>query len=94
MRNVLRVLKRDIVRLVKVPPALVVIGALLVLPSLYTWYNVRGFWDPYVMTGELSVCVVDGAIGAPPWPPRSRKRAAPLLRRLCGNLRRRLSSMI
>ncbi len=64
MRNVLRVLKRDIVRLVKVPPALVVIGALLVLPSLYTWYNVRGFWDPYENTGDLSVCVVDEDIGA------------------------------
>ena len=37
MKNVFRVLKRDILRLLKVPPAVVVILALLVLPSLYTW---------------------------------------------------------
>ena len=32
--------------------------ALLVLPSVYTWYNVVGFWDPYNNTGALRVCVV------------------------------------
>ena len=64
MGNVLRVLKRDILRLAKVPPALVVVVALLVLPSLYTWYNVLGFWDPYENTGDLRVCVVDQDIGA------------------------------
>ena len=52
MKNVFRVLKRDILRLLKVPPAMVVILALLVLPSLYTWYNVLGFWDPY----EIYTC--------------------------------------
>ena len=26
--------------------ALVVVIALLVLPSVYTWYNVVGFWNP------------------------------------------------
>ena len=30
--------------------------ALLVLPSVYTWYNVVGFWDPYNNTGALRVC--------------------------------------
>ncbi|WP_165062962.1 YhgE/Pip domain-containing protein [Adlercreutzia sp. ZJ154] len=64
MGNVFRVLKRDILRLLKVPPAMVVIIALLVLPSLYTWYNVRGFWDPYENTGDLRVCVVNEDAGA------------------------------
>ena len=64
MKNVFRVLKRDILRLVKVPPAMVVIIALLVLPSLYTWYNVLGFWDPYESTGHLHVCVVNEDEGA------------------------------
>lgn len=63
MGNVLRVFKRDIVRLLKVPPALVVVLALLVLPSVYTWYNVVGFWDPYDNTGNLRVCVVDEDAG-------------------------------
>ena len=46
MRNVLAILKRDFIRLFKAPAAIVVVLALLVLPSLYTWYNVLGFWDP------------------------------------------------
>lgn len=64
MSNVFHVLKRDILRLLKVPPAMVVIFALLVLPSLYTWYNVLGFWDPYENTGDLRVCVVNEDVGA------------------------------
>lgn len=60
----LRVLKRDIMRLLRVPTALVVIGALLVLPSLYTWYNVRAFWNPYESTGHLKICVVNEDTGA------------------------------
>ena len=43
MRNVLKILRRDLLRLLKTPPALVVIVALMVLPSVYTWYNVIGF---------------------------------------------------
>ena len=59
MRNVLAVLKRDFIRLIKVPSAMVVVIALLVLPSLYTWYNVLGFWDPYSNTGNMRVAVVN-----------------------------------
>ena len=44
MRNVLKILKRDVLRLVHTPAALVVVVALLLLPSVYTWYNVIGFW--------------------------------------------------
>lgn len=59
MRNVLKILRRDLLRLLKTPPALVVVLALTVLPSLYTWYNVIGFWNPYDNTGNLTVCVVN-----------------------------------
>ncbi|MCI8468398.1 MAG: YhgE/Pip domain-containing protein [Eggerthellaceae bacterium] len=64
MGNVWRVFKRDVLRLLKVPPALVVVVALLVLPSVYTWYNVLGFWNPYDNTGNLRVCVVNQDEGA------------------------------
>ncbi|MBE6471345.1 MAG: YhgE/Pip domain-containing protein [Coriobacteriaceae bacterium] len=59
MGNVLQILVRDFKRLLKAPAALIVVGALLVLPSLYTWYNVVAFWDPYGATGDLRVCVVN-----------------------------------
>lgn len=64
MRNVLHILKRDILRLLKVPPAIVVVVALLILPSVYTWYNVIGFWNPYQNTGDLRVEVVNDDKGA------------------------------
>ena len=63
MGNVLRILLRDFKRLLKAPAALIVVGALLVLPSLYTWYNVVAFWNPYEATGNLSVCVVNQDAG-------------------------------
>lgn len=64
MRNIWRVLKRDILRLLKAPAALVVVLVLIVLPSLYTWFNVAGFWNPYDNTGNLRICVVNQDEGA------------------------------
>ena len=64
MGNVLRMLLRDFKRLLKAPAAMIVVGALLVLPSLYTWYNVVAFWNPYDATGNLSVAVVNQDVGA------------------------------
>jgi putative membrane protein len=58
-----RLLKRDIVRLLKTPAALGVVLVLIVLPSLYTWYNVVGFWNPYDNTKNLKVCVVNEDAG-------------------------------
>ena len=63
MKNVLRVLKRDFLRLLKAPIALMVVCALVLLPSAYTWYNVVGFWNPYENTGNLRVCVVNEDAG-------------------------------
>lgn len=59
MSNALRVLGRDLLRLLKNPTALVVVIVLVVLPSLYSWYNVRSFWDPYNNTGNVSVSIVN-----------------------------------
>ncbi len=64
MGNAFRVLKRDYLRLLKAPAALVVVFVLVVLPSLYTWFNVVGFWDPYGNTGNIRVCVVNEDEGA------------------------------
>ena len=64
MKNVLRVLKRDFLRILKAPASIVVVLALIVLPSLYTWFNVVGFWNPYGNTGNLRVCVVSEDAGS------------------------------
>jgi putative membrane protein len=64
MHNVLRVFARDVKRLAKAPAAWVVAIALIVLPSLYAWINVYGFWNPYDNTGALHVCVVNEDAGS------------------------------
>ncbi|MBQ9001231.1 MAG: YhgE/Pip domain-containing protein [Eggerthellaceae bacterium] len=64
MRNVLRVFVRDIKRLITTPAAWAVILFLTILPSLYTWFNVAGFWNPYDNTGNLRVCIVNEDTGA------------------------------
>ncbi len=64
MRNVFRVLGRDLKRIAKAPASWVVLIVLIFLPSLYTWFNVVGFWDPYSNTGDLKVCVVNEDTGA------------------------------
>lgn len=63
MGNVLQVLRRDVHRLFKAPAALVVVAVLILLPSLYTWFNVIGFWNPYENTGNIRVCVVNQDAG-------------------------------
>ena len=58
MKNVALILKRDLLRLIKAPAALIVVAALIVIPSLYTWVNVFGFWNPYNNTENMRICFV------------------------------------
>lgn len=64
MGNVWRVFKRDLKRLATTPAAWSVAFFLIVLPSLYTWFNVAAFWNPYENTGNLRICVVNEDEGA------------------------------
>lgn len=59
MRNVLRILGRDLKRLARVPMAWLIIVALLVLPATYAWVNIIGFWDPYGRTQSVTVTVAN-----------------------------------
>ena len=63
MKNTFHILWRDIKRILKVPPAWLVVIFLCILPSLYAWFNIAGFWDPYNNTGNLRVCVANEDVG-------------------------------
>ena len=63
MNNIARVFLRDVKRLIKAPAAWIVAIALIVLPSLYTWFNVAAFWNPYEATSGIRVCVVNQDAG-------------------------------
>ncbi|MYL49820.1 YhgE/Pip domain-containing protein [Halobacillus litoralis] len=44
--------------------AMILIGGLIVLPSLYAWFNIKASWDPYSQTDQLPVAVVNEDEGA------------------------------
>ena len=64
MTTVLQILKRDILRIVRVPTVWIVIVGLVVLSPLYAWFNIIGFWNPYGNTGSIRVAVVNEDKGA------------------------------
>src|SRR5699024_10905895 len=42
----------------------ILIGGLIILPSLYAWFNIKASWDPYGQTDQIPVGVVDEDEGA------------------------------
>ena len=59
MRGPVRILRRDLLRLVSVPAAWIVIIGLAFVPALYAWFNIVGFWDPYNQTSRIRVAVAN-----------------------------------
>ena len=57
MKNILKILKTDVMNVVKNPAAIIVILALALLPSLYAWLNIAASWDPYSNTRGVAVAV-------------------------------------
>ena len=64
MKNSLKVLRQDILRLFKNPIALLIVGGLCILPSFYAWVNIAAVWNPYVNTSNVAVAVVNNDTGA------------------------------
>lgn len=57
MKNIARLFRLDWRRILKSPPAFLLLLALVVIPSLYCWFNVWALWDPYANTQALTVAV-------------------------------------
>ena len=64
MKTAFEILARDVRSLLRNPIALLVVGALLVLPGLYAWYCIVANWDPYSHTGNVPVAIVNHDKGA------------------------------
>ena len=60
IKNTLHLYKEDWKRLFKSPMAIIVILALMILPSFYAWFNIEALWDPYANTKDLPVAVYSG----------------------------------
>ncbi|MBL1227706.1 YhgE/Pip domain-containing protein [Enterococcus sp. BWB1-3] len=57
LRNTLNLFILDWKRIWKNPIAALLIAALMLIPSLYAWFNIKALWDPYSNTGELPIAV-------------------------------------
>lgn len=64
MNNALKVLVRDLRRFARVPQAVIILIGIIVIPSLYAWFNIVAFWDPYGDTKAVKVAVVNLDRGA------------------------------
>lgn len=59
MRNIFRIYRRDMKNLVTNYVAFTIILGLAILPSLYAWFNIRAYWDPYSSTKGIQVAIVN-----------------------------------
>ncbi|ANS74120.1 YhgE/Pip [Paenibacillus yonginensis] len=64
MNKIFSLYARDIRRITGNWAAALVIGGLVLLPSLYAWFNILASWDPYGQTKGLSVAVASVDKGA------------------------------
>lgn len=58
------IFRRDALRLLKNPIALVIVVGMCILPALYSWYTIAAFWDPYQNTSSIKIAVANEDEGA------------------------------
>lgn len=59
MKNIFRIYISDLQNIITNWVAIVVMLGLMILPSLYAWFNIESSWDPYANTKSISVAVVN-----------------------------------
>lgn len=64
MKTIIDIYKNDIRSICTNWVALIVVVALMILPSLYAWFNIKASWDPYSNTSGILVAVVNVDQGA------------------------------
>ncbi len=59
LKNSLKIYKVDLSKIYRNWVSLVVLGGLILLPSLYAWVNIYASWDPYGNTKGIKISVVN-----------------------------------
>lgn len=57
IKNTGRLFILDWKRIFKNPIAIFLVIALMFIPSLYAWFNIKALWDPYANTSQLPIAV-------------------------------------
>ena len=63
MRNVFELMFRDVRHATQSVMAWMVVFGLVIIPSLFAWFNVLASWDPFANTGNLKVAVANSDAG-------------------------------
>lgn len=63
MKKIIALLKQDLLRVRGSVVACIVAVGLVIVPTLYAWFNIAGSWDPYGNTGNLKVAVANSDEG-------------------------------
>ncbi|OMF13394.1 phage infection protein [Paenibacillus amylolyticus] len=64
MRHIWHVYKTDWLHILKVPTGIFLIVAIILLPGVYDWVNVKSVWDPYSNTQGIKIAVTTEDKGA------------------------------
>ncbi|APM39042.1 YhgE/Pip domain-containing protein [Clostridium kluyveri] len=66
MKTIFKILKRDLINIIKNPSVFIVILGFCVLPSLYAWINIKASWNPYaeINTRRLPIAVINNDSGS------------------------------
>lgn len=64
MRNIWHIYKTDWMHILKVPTGIFLIAAIILLPGVYDWVNVKSVWDPYSNTQGIKIAVTSEDQGA------------------------------
>ncbi|RNB57775.1 YhgE/Pip domain-containing protein [Brevibacillus gelatini] len=64
MRSIWQIYKTDWLNIFKVPTGIFLIVAIILLPCLYDWVNIKSVWDPYANTQGVKVAVTSEDQGA------------------------------
>ena len=64
MGKIWSIYRTDWKNISKVPIAILLLGALTILPSAYAWINIKAMWDPYSNTSGIKVAVANEDEGA------------------------------
>ncbi|MEY8349872.1 YhgE/Pip domain-containing protein [Bacillus cereus] len=64
MKQIWRIYKTDLRNVAKHWAAIVIVLGLMILPSLYAWFNIKASWDPYGNTKEIPIAVSNQDVGS------------------------------
>ena len=63
MKNILQIFLRDMRKIKGNTIAMIMMIGILVVPTLYAWFNIGGSWDPYENTSGIKIAVASDDAG-------------------------------